>query len=83
MRYFLIVGRILGDDEDTRITYHCETVQQACREYRSDMYGMENLGDEEIERLEGNGEGVFINQAFVSDAPIEDVYPACPKDTVI
>ena len=78
MKHWLVIGRIIGDDEDTCIQYYEPTVQAACVAYRAEMYEMEKLSDEEIDRLEANGEGVAINHVFECPGYLKEVMPSIP-----
>ena len=80
MKHYLVVGRMCGDDEDTGITYHVETKAEAVSLYVEDLWEnyfdnggwMEGSRDETRDLIEANGEGVFINSIWVSDAPIKE-----------
>lgn len=79
MNHYLIIGRIIGDDEDTPIHIQAPTVEEACAQYRDEMYEMEGWGPDEIGHAEANGEGVAINHAFRSAAPMYIDFPRYPQ----
>lgn len=76
MKHYLVVGRVCYDDEDTAYSYFCDSAELARQMYREQMH--EDLRDngwsqEEVDRAEANGEGVFINGVHESDTPIKQV----------
>lgn len=75
--YFLVTGRIIGDDEDTTKSYRLDAFgdcNDAIRLYTADMK------DEYIEAAIESGEEpdpeieVFVNSIFMSHTPIEEVW---------
>lgn len=75
--YFLVTGRILGDDEDTPRIYELPSPSDVNDAYR--IYAAE-MRDEYIEAMIESGEKidrdieVFVNSIFISAAPIEEVW---------
>lgn len=79
MKYYLVTGRMIGDDEDTTLTYDANSRDAAVAAYIEELWEKEKVlgysdpGEPDAEwraRLEANGEGVVINGVFVSYAPI-------------
>jgi hypothetical protein len=67
-RYWLVVGRISGDWEDTAGVHHCRTELQATRAFKKEMM-------EGTDKYQGVPKAdlptVYINTVAVSDTPIE------------
>ena len=81
--YWLVVGRMCGDDEDTALQFeHC-TREDAINAFRDALWEDDTpelsysnalpgeTNEQYRERVEANGEGVFINGVYASDSPIE------------
>lgn len=62
--YYLVIGRIIGDDEDTPIQIQALSSREACDRYREEMYAMSDWSDEQIQAAERVGDGVIINHVF-------------------
>lgn len=70
MKYYLVTGRVCGDDEDTSLTFFCDTKEQAVTDYRETMWELDGTSKDERWLMEACDQGVFINGVFVSDTPI-------------
>jgi len=71
--FYAISGRICGDDEDTTLVIKADDRQAALGEYRDQMRDMAGMTEGELEHLEGNGEGLFVNSIVRSLTPIVEV----------
>lgn len=72
--YWLVVGRMHGDDEDLGMTFeHC-THKQAVADFVDRVWGLEFLADPCCgwgrEQAESIGEGVIVTCVYASDSPI-------------
>lgn len=72
---FLVIGRIIGDDEDACKQIRAKTAAQACAAFRAEMYALDGFTPEQIEQAEANGEGVLINHIFESREALREVSP--------
>lgn len=72
-RFYAVSGRVCGDDEDTTLVIKAEDRTSALAEYREQMMAINGLSTSELEHLEANGEGIFINSVVMSTAPIHEV----------
>lgn len=76
--YWLVVGRVLGDDEDTVMKFENCTREQVVESFKESMWEMEFDYIDSVERAEARaqaellGAEVFINGVFASDSPIEE-----------
>ncbi len=78
MKYFAVIGRMCGDDEDSVEIMTVPDEAAAKEEFKRRMWEYTGIDDpEELaeaqENAEANGEGVFINHILTSNAPIVDV----------
>lgn len=76
MRFYLVTGRMIGDDEDTVLTPVANSRVEAIGAFIEEMWAMElgslHFSGIEETRLnaEANGEGVVVNGVYESDSPI-------------
>lgn len=66
--FWLVIGRVCGDDEDTSLLFKDCTHAEAVARFKEDQQSRYPDTDWELE--EANGTGVFINGVFWSDTPI-------------
>lgn len=77
--YYLVIGRIIGDDEDTPLTYEFPEpadVNEVMRLYREDML-TQYVDDPD----DNDAPMVVVNRVFVSDKPIVECWN-CAHGTV-
>lgn len=67
--YYLITGRLHGDDEDTALTFFAASEEGARKEFHAQM--IENLKPEELVAMEEAQEGVYITTVARSVTVIE------------
>lgn len=75
MKHYLVIGRVCYDDEDTVLSFECGGAEEAETLYRAHMHDSLMSGgatQEDVDRWEDNGEGVFINGVFESATPIRN-----------
>lgn len=72
-RYYAVTGRICGRDEDEVHICEAASREEAAASAADAFWQLDNK-PEYRERAENNGEGVFINQVFMSDSPIVPAY---------
>lgn len=75
--YLAVIGRVVGDDEDTVLLYMNKTRAEAIEAFQEDM--TEDLTDQQItdnEHETGAWGGVFVNYVLVSDNPINTDWSA-------
>lgn len=68
--YFLVIGRMTGDDEDTPIVIQGPSYMQAVASYREQMWEMEEVSPQEMVEAEREDRGCIVNVVFESDTPI-------------
>lgn len=73
MKYYLVTGRICGDDEDTSRRFLAESRDEAASAFEDLMWDLKGTSKEDRARLESCDMGVFINGVFASESPIEDL----------
>lgn len=78
MRYFLLTGRIIGDDEDVSFPVEAETEQRAIEAYIELMWSLDlahyaGASDPRRVHADENGEGCVINGIFESASPIREI----------
>jgi hypothetical protein len=75
VRFYLVTGRMIGDDEDTVLTPVANSRAEAIGLFIEEMWAME-LGScldtytFDREQAEAVGEGVVVNGVYESDSPI-------------
>ena len=69
MTYYVVVGRLHGDDEDTCLLIEAETVREACYSFGTAMWGSAGMGFDSLAsgEIETN---LYINHVVSSDRPI-------------
>lgn len=70
--HWRVIGVFDGDAVSRSYTTTERDRAEAERLFRSDVYGEMDMSDEEIEKAEAKGEGVFIDYVLCSDSPIEE-----------
>jgi hypothetical protein len=68
--FYAVIGRICGDDEDSVLTLCADSREGAINEFRRWLWELDGSSQEDIELMEANGQGVFVNQILVSASPI-------------
>lgn len=74
--FYAISGRLCWDDEDVTLVtlvIKADDRQAALDEYRDQMMTINGLSTSELEHLERNGEGLFVNSIVRSVSPIVEV----------
>lgn len=77
MKFYLITGRMTGDDEDTTLTPVANSRAEAIGLFIEEMWAME-LGScldtytFDREQAEAVGEGVVVNSVYESNSPITE-----------
>ena len=77
MRFYLVTGRMIGDDEDTVLTPVANSRIEAIGAFIEEMWAMElssclDSYTFDREQAEANGEGVVVNGVYESDSPITE-----------
>lgn len=76
-KFYLVTGRMVGDDEDTTLTPIANSRAEAIEAYIEEMWAME-LGScldtytFDREQAEAIGEGVVVNGVYESNSPITE-----------
>lgn len=71
-RYFAVIGRLCGDDENSILFLEAENETAASDAFKKWRWGrVENVSPEYIEEAEQNDAGVSVDIVLESNAPIE------------
>ena len=73
MTHYAIIGRIIGDDEDTTRMYSDCTRDEAIEAYKADMYEAEGFDEHDMLYAEDAGEGCVITAVLQSESPIQQI----------
>lgn len=70
-KYFAVIGRIPGDDEDSFFVFHVATAEEAQEAFKEAIWATEADAKNEREAVRREyGCTVFVNSILVSDSPI-------------
>ena len=69
-KWFLVIGRITGDDEETPIVIEAVQHSDAVASYQQQMWEMNGASPNEVADAEAADRGCLINGVFVSEGPI-------------
>lgn len=69
-KWFLVIGRITGDDEETPIVIEGVHHGEVVADYRKQMWEMNGASPSDVADAEAADRGCLINGVFVSESPI-------------
>jgi len=69
-KFYMVIGRMAGDDEDTALAIWADSSDTACDQFRQLMWAPEGCTPKEIQELESSEQGVFITHVLFSESPI-------------
>lgn len=71
-RFFAVVGRMPGDDEDTCCIFEAPDKNTACQMFEDSLYENEIRAEQlKLDVMKTYGQLVFFSHVLVSNSPIE------------